>query len=152
MLMDGSPVLNVTCYDHINLSSVLIDITLLPLGLSQSVTLHCKFSLEEPKMPEHFINQPFLFLLPPFLFSTTFLLFVSGFFSFRLFNPSDFHSILIPLFLYLLFSSPYSLTGISRRSERKSEGIRLGLKCNIRLLKRLVVDISLSELPPKLMN
>lgn len=48
-LMDGRPVLNVTCYDHINLPSVPIDITLLPLGLSQSVSLHCKFRLEEPR-------------------------------------------------------------------------------------------------------
>lgn len=62
------------------------------------------------------------------------------------------HSILIPLFLYILSSSHRSLTGISRQPERKSEGIRLGLKCNIRLLKRLVVDIWLSELPPNLMN
>lgn len=46
MLMDGRPVFNVTCYDHINLSSVLIDITLLPLRLSQSITPHCKFRLE----------------------------------------------------------------------------------------------------------
>lgn len=38
MLMDGRLVFNVTCYDHINLSSVLIDITLLPLRLSQSIT------------------------------------------------------------------------------------------------------------------
>lgn len=36
MLMDGRPVFNVTCYDHINLFSVLIDITLLPLSHSPS--------------------------------------------------------------------------------------------------------------------
>lgn len=46
MLMDGRPVFNVTCYDHINLSSVLIDITLLPPRLSQSITPLCKFRLE----------------------------------------------------------------------------------------------------------
>lgn len=91
-----------------------------------------------------------LLLLPSFL--TPFLLLLSGFCSFPVFNPSDFHSILIPLFLYLQSSSPHSLTCISRQPERKSEGIRLGLKCNIRLLKRLVVDISVSELPPNLMN
>lgn len=46
MLMDGRAVFNVTCYDHINLSSVLIDITLLPLRLSQSINPHCKFTLD----------------------------------------------------------------------------------------------------------
>lgn len=84
-------------------------------------------------------------LLLSFLLSSTFL---SGICSFLHFNPPDFHSILIPLFVYLLFSSPHSLTGISRQPDQKSEGIRLGLKCNIRLLKRLVVDILQSELPP----
>lgn len=91
-------------------------------------------------------------LLLFFLLSSAFLFSLPGVCSFHLFNPPDFHSILIPLFLYLLSSSPDSLTGIGRQPERKSEGIRLGLKCNIRLLKRLVVEISPSELPPNLMN
>lgn len=77
---------------------------------------------------------------------------LSGICSFRLFNPPNFNSVLIPLFLCLLSLSPSSFAGIDRQPERKSEGIRLGLKCNIRLLKRLVFDISPSELPSNLMN
>lgn len=94
----------------------------------------------------------FLPLLLCFLLSFTFFPFQSGTCSFPLFNPPSFYSILIPLLLYLLSSSPTSLTVIGRQPERGSEGIRLGLKCNIRLLKRLVVEISPSEPPPNLMN
>lgn len=126
MLMDGRPVFNVTCYDHINLSSVLIDITLLPLRLSQSINPHCKFRLETAAT----LHKPTISLpLPPSVLSflsRTFL-FCLAFCS--LFNPPWF-----PLsswylsFLYLLSFSPHLLTGGRQTAWTKEWRNQTGIK------------------------
>lgn len=87
MLMDGRPVFNVTCYDHINLSSVLIDITLLPLRLSQSITQCCKFDLKWQRATT--LHKPTISLLQ-FVFLLSSTLYVR----LPLFNPPYFDTCL----------------------------------------------------------
>lgn len=95
MLMDGRPVFNVTCYDHINLSSVLIDITLLPLRLSQSINPHCKFRLETAAtLHKPTISLPLLPSVLSFLSHTYFFFFSSVWLSALSLIHLDFRSIL----------------------------------------------------------
>lgn len=70
MLMDGRPVFNVTCCDHINLSSLLIHITLLPPRLA--VNHRAASTLRNPALP-----HPLLLLLLSGLISSSVLIAIS---------------------------------------------------------------------------
>lgn len=88
------------------------------------------------------INQPFLFLYHLPSFPSCLAPFSSVWLSALSLIHLDFRSLLDTSLSSIYCPSPLtSWQAAGRQPERKSEGIRLGLKCNIRLLKRLVVKI-----------
>lgn len=98
------------------------------------------------------INQPFLFLyyLPSFPSSLTPIFFFSSVWLSALsLIHLDFRSILDISLSSIYCPSPLTSWQAAGRQPERKEGIRLGLKCNIRLLKRLVVKISPVWATPK---
>lgn len=93
------------------------------IAVNHPVTVNSASTLHNPALPHPML---LLFLLLPFHLITG--------------------SVLIPISLYLPPSCPALLDGHLLVALMK----RLGLKCNIRLLKRLEVDISLSKPPPQI--